>query len=150
MSEPGRTPAAETVANGAPSIDVPVRVRYADTDKMGVVYYGNYPVYFEIARSEYMREKGFTYKEFEDMGYYLMVVNLEAKYYNNAAYDDLIVVKTSMPELKSRGLTFHYSVYKETTLLVQGSTRHLCVNNEKKAVAIPAHLFKILQDARTA
>ena len=132
-----------------PSVDVPLRVRYADTDKMGVVYYGNYPVYFETARSEYMREKGFTYKEFEELGYYLMVVNLEAKYYNNAGYDDLIVVKTSMPELRSRGLTFHYAVYKNGTLLVEGSTKHLCVNNERKAVAIPSHLYAILKDART-
>ncbi|MDR2018124.1 MAG: acyl-CoA thioesterase [Syntrophobacterales bacterium] len=132
-----------------PSVDVPIRVRYADTDKMGVVYYGNYPVYFETGRSEYMREKGFTYKEFEGLGYYLMVVNLEAKYYNNATYDDLIIVKTSMPELRSRGLTFHYSVYKDETLLVQGSTKHLCVNNERKAVAIPSHLYAILKDANT-
>ena len=146
MNRPERSRAAQ----GSSVVDVPLRVRYADTDKMGVVYYGNYPIFFEIARSEYMRGKGFTYKEFEDMGYYLVVVNLEAKYYGNAGYDDLIVVKTSMPELKSRGLTFHYSVYKDETLLVEGSTKHFCVNNEKKAVAIPAHVYKILQDARTA
>jgi acyl-CoA thioester hydrolase len=140
-----------TLSSGAGEIcavDVPIRVRYADTDKMGVVYYGNYPIFFEVARSEYMREKGFTYQRFEEMGYYLMVVNLDAKYYNNAAYDDLIVVKTSMPELKSRGLTFHYSVYKDGTLLVEGSTKHICVNGEKKVVAIPPYLYNVLKDAR--
>jgi acyl-CoA thioester hydrolase len=145
MSRSGRFSPAEDSA----AVDVPLRVRYADTDKMGVVYYGNYPVFFEMARSEYMREKGFTYREFEDMGYYLVVVNLEAKYYNNAGYDDLIVVRTSMPELRSRGLTFHYEVYKDGTLLVEGSTKHLCVNNDKKAVAIPAHVFSALKNAQT-
>ncbi|HEY3277120.1 MAG TPA: thioesterase family protein [Syntrophorhabdaceae bacterium] len=130
-------------------VDVPIRVRYADTDKMGVVYYGNYPVFFEVARSEFMRAKGITYREFEDMGYYLMVVGLDAKYHSNAEYDDLIVVKTSMPELKSRGLTFHYAVYKDGTLLVEGSTKHICVNTEKKVVAIPPDFFKVLKDVRT-
>jgi acyl-CoA thioester hydrolase len=129
-------------------VDVPIRVRYADTDRMGVVYYGNYPVFFEVARSEYMREKGFPYRKFEDMGYYLMVTHLDAKYFNNAAYDDLVVVRTSMPELKSRGLTFHYSVYKDGTLLVEGSTKHICVNGEKKVVAIPPDLYNVLKDAR--
>ena len=129
-------------------VDVPVRVRYADTDKMGVVYYGTYPMYFEIARSEYMRDKGFTYREFEKMGYYLMVVNLEAKYYGGAEYDDQIVVRTTMPELRSRGLTFRYQIYKDDALLVEGSTRHVCVNNDKRAVAIPTHLLDALRNAR--
>ena len=141
-------PARSTVTGEVAVVDVPIRVRYADTDKMGVVYYGNYPIFFEVARSEYMREKGFPYRKFEDLGYYLMVVNLEAKYYSNANYDDLIVVKTSMPELRSRGLTFHYAAYKDGTLLVEGSTKHICVNEDKKAVAIPAHLYNILKDAR--
>jgi acyl-CoA thioester hydrolase len=130
-------------------VNVPIRVRYADTDQMGVVYYGTYPVYFEMARSEYMREKGFTYKEFEALGYYLVVVDLAARYYDNATYDDLLTVKTTMPELKSRSLTFRYEVYKDDTLLVTGHTKHFCINREKKTVAIPGHLLNILKDART-
>lgn len=128
-------------------IDIPVRVRYADTDRMGVVYNGNYATYFEIGRSEYMRQKGFTYKEFEDMGYHLVVVALEARYYNNAGYDDLIVVKTGISELKSRSVTFHYKVYKDETLLVEGSTQHICTNTSKKAIVIPQALMDILKDA---
>ena len=80
-------------------VDVPVRVRYADTDMMGVVYHANYPVFFEIGRSEYMRQKGFTYREFETMGYHLVVTGLEAKYYNSATYDDLLTVRTRISEL---------------------------------------------------
>jgi len=144
MSRSGRSSGTEDIS----AIDVPIRVRYADTDKMGVVYYGNYPVFFEVARSEYMRERGFTYRKFEDMGYCLVVVGLDAKYYSNAEYDDLVVVRTSMPELKSRGLTFHYSVYKDGSLLVEGSTKHICVNGEKKAVAIPPDLYDALKNVR--
>jgi acyl-CoA thioester hydrolase len=129
-------------------VDVPIRVRYADTDKMGVVYYGTYPVYFEMARSEYMRTKGFTYKEFEKQGYFLVVVDMAAKYHGNAGYDDLLTVKTSIPELKSRGLTFRYEVFKDDTLLVEGHTKHFCINSDKKTVAIPGHLLQILKNAQ--
>jgi acyl-CoA thioester hydrolase len=125
-------------------IDVPVRVRYADTDMMGVVYHANYPVFFEIGRSEYMRQKGFTYREFEDMGYHLVVTGLEAKYYNSAAYDDLLTVRTRISEMQSRGLTFHYIIYRDKTLLVEGITKHLCIHN-KKTVVIPSHLLNILK-----
>lgn len=131
-------------------VDVPVRVRYTDTDKMGIVYYGTYPVYFEIGRSEFMREKGFTYREFEENGFHLVVVSLEARYYNTATYDDLLTVRTTVSDLKSRGLTFHYEVLKGDTLLVKGNTRHICVNAEnKKSVSIPLHLFAILKDVCT-
>ena len=61
-------------------VDVPLRVRYADTDRMGIVYYGSYPAYFEVARSEYMREKGFPYRKLEEMGYFLVVAGMEVKY----------------------------------------------------------------------
>jgi acyl-CoA thioester hydrolase len=125
-------------------VDVPVRVRYADTDMMGVVYHANYPVFFEIGRSEYMRQKGFTYREFETMGYHLVVTGLEVKYYNSATYDDLLTVRTRISELQSRGLTFHYIIYRDKTLLVEGITKHLCVHN-KKTVVIPSHLLNILK-----
>lgn len=125
-------------------VDVPVRVRYADTDMMGVVYHANYPVFFEIGRSEYMRQKGFTYREFETMGYHLVVTGLEVKYYNSATYDDLLTVRTRISELQSRGLTFHYIIYRDKTLLVEGITKHLCIHN-KKTVVIPSHLLNILK-----
>lgn len=126
-------------------VDVPVRVRYADTDMMGVVYHANYPVFFEIGRSEYIRQKGFTYREFEVMGYHLVVTGLEAKYYNSATYDDLLTVRTRISELQSRGLTFHYTIYRDKTLLVEGTTKHLCINHDKKPVIIPSFLLNILK-----
>jgi acyl-CoA thioester hydrolase len=130
-------------------VETPIRVRYADTDQMGIVYYGNYPAFFEVGRSEYMRQKGYPYRDVEGMGYYFVVVNLEAKYYSNATYDDIVVVKTRISELKSRGITFHYVVTRDGTLVVEGSTKHICVNSDKKPVTIPQKIIDILRDGRT-
>ena len=130
-------------------VDVPLRVRYADTDMMGVVYNGNYSAFFEVGRSEYMRGKGFTYREFEDMGFRLVVVGMEAKYHNSATYDDLLIVKTRISEMQSRGLTFHYKIHKDETLIVEGKTKHLCININKKPVVIPSFLLQILRDVKT-
>mgnify|MGYP001117756984 CR=1 FL=1 len=132
-----------------PFIDVPVRVRYADTDRMGIVYYGTYPIYFEIGRSEYMREKGFTYRKLEDSGFHLVVVGLEAKYFNAATYDDMLIVRTSIAELKSRGLVFHYKILRDGNLIVEGKTKHICVNSNRKSVVIPSHVLEALQDAKS-
>ena len=128
--------------------ETPIRVRYADTDTMGVVYYGTYPIYFEVGRAEYMRAKGCTYKEFESTGFHLVVVSMEAKYHSNATYDDLITVRTSICELKSRGLTFHYEIFRDGALIVEGKTRHICTNSDKKTVVMPPSLFEILKDVK--
>ncbi len=122
-------------------VDVPLRVRYADTDTMGVVYYGTFPMYFEIGRSEFMREKGFTYKEFEEMGYHLVVTGMEIRYLNSACYDDLLTVRTSVSDIRSRGLTFNYRVLRDGTTVVEGKTTHVCVNSERKSVKIPSSLL---------
>ena len=129
-------------------IETPIRVRYADTDTMGVVYYGTYPVYFEVGRAEYMRSKGFPYRKFEETGFHLVVVHLEAKYYNTAAYDDLLTVRTGIAELKSRGLTFHYEIVRDGGLIVEGKTKHICTNSDKKTVVIPPSLFETLKDVK--
>jgi len=129
-------------------VETSIRVRYADTDTMGVVYYGTYPIYFEVGRAEYMRFKGFPYRKFEETGFHLVVVYLEAKYYNTATYDDLLTVRTSITELKSRGLAFHYEVFRDGALIVEGKTKHICTNSDKKTVVIPPSLFEILKDVK--
>lgn len=129
-------------------VETSIRVRYADTDTMGVVYYGTYPIYFEVGRAEYMRSKGFPYRKFEETGFHLVVVHLEAKYYNTATYDDLLTVRTSITELKSRGLAFHYEVFRDGALIVEGKTKHICTNSDKKTVVIPPSLFEILKDVK--
>ncbi len=127
-------------------VDVPVRVRYADTDKMGIVYYGTYPTYFEIARSEFMRKIGLTYKELEEKGYHLVVTELVIKYFSPATYDDLLVIRTCVKELKSRGLKFEYEILRDGKILAVGYTKHVCVDKNKKPISLPQDLVEILKD----
>jgi acyl-CoA thioester hydrolase len=149
VDKPDRQAGGKSSSAGEDYIDFPVRVRYADTDTAGIVYYGTYPVYFEVGRAEYMRTKGFTYREFQDMGYHLVVVSMEAKYHSSAVYDDLLVVRTSIAELKSRSLTFHYKIYQDKTLVVEGKTKHICLNSSKKPALIPSRLFEVLKDVQS-
>lgn len=131
-------------------VDVPVRVRYADTDRMGVVYYGNYSQFFEMGRTEFMREKGFIYREFEEQGYHLVVTGMEIKYYNSATYDDLLIVRTRVGDVQSRALTFYYTVMKDEVRVVEGKTRHVCVTLDMKPTRFPDALMEVLHNVRSA
>jgi len=130
-------------------VEVPLRVRYADTDQMGIVYYGSYPVYFEVARSEFMRERGLTYRQLEDMGYFLVVAGMEVRYKGTAAYDDLLSIRTSVTDIQSRGVTFEYLVLREGTTVVEGKTRHICVSAERKPRRLPPFLLEILRNGHS-
>ncbi len=110
-----------------------IRVRYGETDKMGYVYYGVYPLYYEVGRTELMRKFDFPYKKIEDMGVMLPVKSLEIKYHLAAKYDDLLTVKTTIRELPSARITFYYEVYNEQEeLLNEGSTMLIFVDEESR------------------
>ena len=96
-----------------------VRVRYAETDQMNIVYYGNYAQYFEVGRAECIRALGFTYKKMEEMGVRMPVVSMEAKFLRPAHYDDLITIKTQLRELPLKHqIEFHHEVYNERKKLL--------------------------------
>ena len=100
-----------------------IRVRYAETDRMGYVYYGNYATYFEVGRVDLLRKLGFTYKGLEDSGVMLPVLELKTKFIRPALYDDLLTVKTEVRTLPNTRIQFHYEVYSEAgTLLNVGET----------------------------
>ena len=123
-----------------------VRVRYKDTDRMGVVYYGNYFTYFEIGRSEYMRELSFPYTELETRGYSLVVTEAAAKYHANVGYDSLVKVKTAITDLRIVRVRFSYEILSEEgQLLVRGYTVHACMNSENKPVRFPSDMMKIMK-----
>jgi acyl-CoA thioester hydrolase len=90
-----------------------VRVRYGESDRMGYAYYGNYPLYYEVGRTEMLRNLGLTYKEMEDNGIILPVINLQCNYLSAAFYDDLLTVKTYLKELPAVRIKFEYEVYNE-------------------------------------
>lgn len=123
-----------------------VRVRYKDTDRMGVVYYGNYFTYFEIGRSEYMRELGFPYTELETRGYSLVVTEATAKYHANVGYDSLVKVKTAIADLRRVRVRFNYEILSEEgQRLVSGHTVHACMNSGNKPVRFPSDMMKIME-----
>jgi len=96
-----------------------VRVRYAETDQMDIVYYGNYAQYFEVGRAESIRVLGFTYKRMEEMGVRMPVVQMEARFLRPAHYDDLITIKTKLKELPLKHqIEFHHEVYNERKKLL--------------------------------
>lgn len=89
-----------------------IRVRYAETDQMGFVYYGNYAQYFEVGRAESIRNLGYTYKDMEEEGIIMPVTELQIRYLRPARYDDLITVKTTVRELPlHHKITFHQEVF---------------------------------------
>ena len=91
-----------------------IRVRYAETDQMGIVYYGNYAQYFEVARAESIRQLGYTYRDMETSGVIMPVVELHCKYLRPANYDDLLTVKSTVKELPvDHRIEFHHEVLNE-------------------------------------
>lgn len=100
------------------SKEIDIRVRYAETDKMGYMYYGRYMEYLEMGRTDLIRSLGITYRELEDeMGVGLPVLKLEVKYIRPAYYDDLIKVKTSIQQMPTSRIEFHTEMYKEEQLI---------------------------------
>ncbi|MFC5408739.1 acyl-CoA thioesterase [Larkinella bovis] len=91
----------------------PIRVRYADTDQMGYVYYGNYARYYEIGRVEALRSLGFHYKEMEASGVMMPVYENRSRYLRPARYDDLLTIRVTIRELPSVRIVFHYDIYNQ-------------------------------------
>ena len=117
-----------------------VRVRYAETDKMGIVHHSNYLVWFEFARSEFCRARGFSYKEMEEKDNALMVVaEVYCRYKSPAFYEDVLTLRTKVAEIRSRSLRFIYEIYRgeDKTLLAEGETLHLVTDENKKVRTLP-------------
>ena len=128
-----------------------IRVRYKDTDRLGVVYYGNYLTFFEVARAEYMREIGYPYSELEAKGYTLVVSEASAKYHGNVGYDAVVTVQSAITEVRPVRVRFDYRVVDgDGRLLVIGHTVHACVNAENKPTRLPPELRKIVEPRVTA
>lgn len=109
--------------------DTKIRVCYADTDKLGVVYYGTYPRFYEIARTEFMRSTGLTYKEFEDSGVVMPVRSMKINYLKPALYDDLLTVKTIISEMPTVRLKVQSEIYNEKQELLNTSEIVLVFTN---------------------
>ena len=122
-----------------------LRVRYAETDQMGIVYHSNYFIWFEVGRSDLFRELNLPYTMFEEQGLGLTVIEASCRYRQPARYDDEVIISTHV-KISSRKVTFSYLVYRESTLLVEGKTIHVFVNKQGRAVDARSHgLWQQLQ-----
>lgn len=117
-----------------------IRVRYAETDKMGIVHHSNYLIWFEAGRSDLCRARGFSYKEMEEQDKALMVVaESYVRYKSPAFYEDILTVRTQVAEVRRRSIRFIYEIVRESddTLLAEGETLHLVTDENKKVKLIP-------------
>lgn len=100
-----------------------IRVRYAETDQMGYVYYGNYAMYYEVARVESLRNLGFSYKALEEMGIMMPVLENKSKYVLPGKYDELLTIKVNIPKFPGVRIIFNYDIFNERDQLInQGET----------------------------
>jgi acyl-CoA thioester hydrolase len=123
-----------------------IRVRYGETDQMGHAYYANYLFWFEQARGGWCRDRGFTYRELEAMGFFLPVVEVHVRYSGEVRYDDLVVVRTQVTEIKRASIRFDYEIFNETqgTQTTVGHSWHVLMGRARKAISIPPAVREML------
>jgi acyl-CoA thioester hydrolase len=117
-----------------------LRVRYAETDQMGVVYHSNYIIWFEVGRVELLRQLGFTYKEMESQDECrIAVVDVKCRYKSPALYDDEIIIRTFLKNVRDSLIHFGYEVLRagDRTLLAEGETTHIVVGHDMQKKALP-------------
>jgi acyl-CoA thioester hydrolase len=122
------------------SSETTIRVRYAETDQMGVVYYANYLVWMEAGRVDLCKSRGFNYRDMErDDGIFLAVAEATCRYRHPARFDDEVVIKTSIEEAGSRMVTFVYEMRAAASgrLLADGATRHIFLNRDMQVTRLP-------------
>lgn len=125
--------------------DLNLRVRYAETDQMGVVYHGNYAQYFEMGRVEWLRNKGISYKSMEEKGIMLPVVSLTMNYKRPARYDDELTVRTIFKNQESVKIEFDYEIYNQSNeLLTIGSSVLVFVDVKTGRPTLPPNYIKEL------
>ena len=120
--------------------DVEFRVRYAETDQMGVVYHTNYLIWCEVGRTDLIRARGMSYADMERAGVGLAVSELSARFHSAARYDDMIRVRTTVAEIRSRGITFDYVISRAESgdRLVTARTALISIDASGRPVALPA------------
>jgi acyl-CoA thioester hydrolase len=125
-----------------------IRVRYGETDQMGVVYHANYAVYFEVGRTEWLREFGLSYSAMEEEGVMLPVVSLSINYKNSARYDDVLKVKTTLKKPPTASIEFDYELRKDTgELLATGNTILAFIDKKRnRPMRCPKYLLDKLQN----
>ena len=121
-----------------------LRVRFCETDLMGIVHHGSYLVYFEAGRVEWLRRRGVTYADWAERGVHLPVVEAHAHYHAPARFDDLLEIETTLADLRTVSLKYTYRVKRDGRVLTEGYTRLGCIDAEHKLLRIPEEMRAVL------
>jgi acyl-CoA thioester hydrolase len=123
------------------------RVRYAETDAMGIAHHSNYVVWLEMGRVEFLSQLGLPYREVEKRGVLLVVSGVAVKYRRPAVFDDELLMTTRVGALKSRLVRFEYAIERvsDSALIAEGSSEHIATDIEKRAIPIPQYLRDLLE-----
>jgi acyl-CoA thioester hydrolase len=124
----------------SPSHEITFRVRYAETDRMGLLHHANYLVYFEMGRTELLRQRGISYRDIEDSGHLLVVIEVGCKFKRPAYYDDLLTLRTTVERVTHVKIVHRYEVLRDGVLLAEGHSTLACVDRDGKPQALPASL----------
>jgi len=121
-----------------------IRVRYAETDKMGLAYNGHYLTWFEVGRTEFLRDMGFTYKEAESAGFRLPVIETGVKYLKPVYYDDVITIKSRIGKKPGLRIRINYEILRDDDLLATGFTEHVFTDENLRAKKPAKDILKII------
>ena len=126
-----------------------VRVRYAETDQMGVAYYANYFIWFEVGRSQYCNDRGFSYRDMErETGLFLIVAEASCRYKNPARYEDELLIRTTITELTRRTLRFNYKIeLMDKAPVAIGETLHVLINAQGRPSSLPEKYLTLLRSS---
>ncbi len=125
---------------------VTVRVRFDETDAMGIVHHARYFGLFEIARIEWLRNRGVLYADWAAMGRHLAVVEATGKYLQTARFDELLDIETELSELRAASLRFSYVIRRSGVVVTEGMTRHACINDDGKLCRLEDDMIALLQN----
>lgn len=117
--------------------EVSIRVRYAETDRMGLLHHANYIVYFEQARTEMLRKQGVSYRDMEDAGHLIVIIDLDCKFKRPAYYDDVLTIRTTIERLTHVKIVHKHEVVRDGVFLAEGHTTVACVDREGRPQALP-------------
>jgi len=141
-------PNSQPATKSARVSEVAVRVRYAETDQMGVVYHANYFIWFEVGRVEFLRDLGFSYREMEqEDGCHIAVVDARCRYKAPARYDDELMVRTHLKNVRESLVHFGYELVRSVDglLLAEAETTHVVIDREMKKTAIPEKYMQVFR-----
>ncbi len=120
--------------------EITIRVRYAETDQMGLLHHANYLVYFEQGRTELLRDLGYTYRDIEAQGFFLVLTKLQVRYRRPAHYDDLLTLRTTVVRTTLVKIEHKYELLRDGLLLAEAETTLGCVDHEGKVQPLPDNL----------